>query len=289
MRRNVLIIDEKVSMPTFSYSKRLYNEVRGYLDRSLQGQLDKVCLKLDLKLEKLKEDRMQNKCVRVEIGIHPKTLTNFESLMQANKNTNSIQLDNKYQKDNLTEMLKGLPFWYSESCIYNNGNISTFDPKYQLWGLYNNIILDASAGIDGAYSNKDIFTVVGQERIIDHSNSLFTIVNFNTSSSNLLANEDEFYPEICKMIKKRHAPTDKTLILCHKDNAVQIRMKMYETGIDSICIGDEYSDQGYAINWFGNLIGRNDYSDFTQCWILGTPNIPYDQYLLIEVHDIQQN
>jgi hypothetical protein len=112
-----------------------------------------------------------------------------------------------------------------------------------LWGLDNNIILDASAGIDGAYNNKEIFIVVGQERIIDHSNSLFTIVDFNSGKSNLRINEDDFYPEICKLIKERHGATDKTLILCHKENAVRIETELLRMGVQSIGIDDKYTNQ----------------------------------------------
>ncbi|WP_169083272.1 hypothetical protein [Paenibacillus sp. PL91] len=280
LNRNILIIDEKVSFPTYSFSKKLYDEVRGYLDSSIQSELDKVCKKMNAKLEEYKLDKKENTCLRTRVRIHPNTLVNFMSLMEANRNIPSLKTLSRVQRNNLETMIKGLPLWYSNNNIYNNGNISTFDQRHHLWGLDNNIILDASAGIDGAYNSKDIFTVVGQERLIDHSNSLFTIVDFNSSKSNLRLNEDDFYPEICKMIKERHSTADKTLILCHKENAERIELTLHRMEVNSIGVDDKYTNQEYAINWFGNLVGRNDYSDFTQCWILGTPNIPYEQYLL---------
>lgn len=278
--RNVLIIDEKVSFPTFSFSKRFYDEVRTYLDTSLQTLLDEVTLKLRNEIDKKALDKKTNACVKTRVNIRQKVLDDFKSMMEANRNTKSIQSLNALEKNNLETMLNGLPLWYSNNNIYNNGNISTFNQRHHLWGLDNNIILDASAGIDGAYNNKEIFTVVGQERIIDHSNSLFTIVDFNSSKSNLRLNNDEFYPEICKLMKERHGTADKTLILCHKENTVRIETELLRMGVLSIGVDDKYTNQAYAINWFGNLVGRNGYSDFTQCWILGTPNIPYEQYLL---------
>ncbi|WP_136603813.1 hypothetical protein [Paenibacillus dokdonensis] len=278
--RNVMIIDEKVSFPTYSFSKKLYDEVRTYLDTSLQALLDNVTLKLRNELDKKALDKKTNACIRTRVNIRQKVLDDFKSMMEANRNTKAIQTPNDFQKDNLETMIKGLPLWYSNNNVYNNGNISTFDDRHHLWGLHNNIILDASAGIDGSYNNKDIFTVIGQERIIDHGNSLFTVVDFNSSKSNLRLNKDDFYPEICKMIKERHSVADKTLILCHKENAEKIELTLHRMEVNSIGVDDQYTNQEYAINWFGNLVGRNDYSDFTQCWILGTPNIPYEQYLL---------
>lgn len=280
LNRNVLIIDEKVSFPTYSFSKKLYDEVRGYLDSSIQSELDKVCKKMNARLEEYKLDKKENTCIRTRVSIHPNTLVNFMSLIEANRNIPSLKTLSRVQRNNLETMIKGLPLWYSNNNVYNNGNISTFDQRHHLWGLDNNIILDASAGIDGSYNNKNIFTVVGQERIIDHSNSKFTIVDFNSSKSNLRLNGDDFYAEICSMIKERHRTDDKTLILCHKENAEKIELILHRMEVNSIGVDDKYSNQEYAINWFGNLVGRNDYSKFTQCWILGTPNIPYEQYLL---------
>lgn len=281
MNRNVLIIDEKVSFPTYSYSKKLYNEVRSYFSSTyVQTELDKVCKKLNNRLEKIVADKEENKCIRVEVGINSKTLSNFDSLIKANQNSGLIQTETNLQRNNLEMMLNGLQLWYSEKCVYNNGSISTFNPRHRLWGLENNIILDASAGIDGAYGNSEIFTLMGQERIIDHSNSKFTIIDFNSGKTSIRLNADDYFPNICSMLIERHNDADKTLIICHKEDARTIESYLKDMGIKSIGFGDDYSGQEYAINWFGNLVGRNDYSVFTQCWVLATPNIPYDQYLL---------
>ena len=51
-------------------------------------------------------------------------------------------------------------------CIYNGENIITFDRRYKLWGLKNNIILDASSNIDGVYQISDDYNVVGKVALL---------------------------------------------------------------------------------------------------------------------------
>ncbi|MBO0999556.1 hypothetical protein IOC57_17635 [Bacillus sp. SD075] len=39
-------------------------------------------------------------------------------------------------------------------------------------------------------------------------------------------------------------------------------------------------DSSVAINWFGNIIVQNQYSEYNLCYIIGTNNLPYPVYLL---------
>ncbi|WP_340010828.1 hypothetical protein MHI32_21695 [Paenibacillus sp. FSL H7-0690] len=275
VNRKVLVIDEKVNFPIYTFSKKTYDEVRSLLHTSIQPEYDKVCQKLLKELQKQEVQKSINKVLRCEPKIHPATLVNFQKVMEVNIEN---EKDNK-TRNTLKHFMAGLDQWYSTKCVYNSGNISTYNRKHKLWGLKNNIILDASAGIDGIY-NLGNFKLIGQKRIVDHSNSIFRIFNFNSSKSHLRNNHSEFYPEICEKIKANHKTDDKTLIICHKDNHKAILELLYQAEISRIGIGDEYNGEKFAINWFGNLIGKNEYSNFTQCWIIGTPNIPYEQYLV---------
>ncbi|MDQ8733860.1 hypothetical protein [Paenibacillus sp. LHD-38] len=273
--RDVLVIDEKVNFPIYTFSKKTYDEVRSLLHTSIQPEYDKVCQKLLKELQKQEVEKNKNKVVRCEPKIHPATIENFQKVMEVNIENEK----DKKTRNTLKHFMAGLDQWYSTKCVYNGGNISTYNRKHKLWGLKNNIILDASAGIDGIYNLGD-FKLIGQERIVDHSNSMFTIINFNSSKSHLRHNQSKFYPEICEKIKANHKSDDKTLIICHKDNHKAILELLYKAEISKIGVGDEYNGENFAINWFGNLIGKNEYSKFTQCWIIGTPNIPYEQYLV---------
>ncbi|MFP9126794.1 hypothetical protein [Niallia sp. BSM11] len=39
-------------------------------------------------------------------------------------------------------------------------------------------------------------------------------------------------------------------------------------------------DSRFAINWFGNIVGQNNYSDFDLVYIIATNNLPYPVYFL---------
>ncbi|WP_207953355.1 hypothetical protein [Paenibacillus agricola] len=273
--REVLIIDEKINFPIYTFSKKNYDEVRSYLHTSIQPEYDKVCNKLNKELLKQEVEKNKNKVVRCEPKIHPATLENFKKTIEVNIEK---EIETK-TRNKLKHFMAGLDQWYNTKCVYNGGNISTYNRKHRLWGLQNNIILDASAGIDATYQLGK-FNLIGQERIVDHNKSQFTIINFNSSKSHLHHNHNKFYPEICEKIKANHKPKDKTLIICHKDNHKTILEQLFKADITKIGIGDDYDSEDFAINWFGNLIGKNEYSNFNQSWIIGTPNIPYEQYLV---------
>jgi hypothetical protein len=139
-------------------------------------------------------------------------------------------------RNDVRNFIEGLYLWYSTKSIYNSGNISTFNRKHKLWGLENNIILDASASLDGVYKLSDSFNVLSQGRIIDHSKSRFTTVDFNSSKSNLKNDEQLIYPEIANRIRDTQKCGDKVLIVCHKSNADKIRLQLIKAGLTSVYI-----------------------------------------------------
>jgi hypothetical protein len=275
--REVLVIDEKVNFPVYSFSKSYYDKVRSILPYTLQGELDKVCEKLLRELQKHEvKNKDKNKCVRCEPKIHHATLDRFKRLMEVNiENVRNME-----DRNTIENFMKGLDLWYTTKCVYNGGNISTFNRKHTLWGLQNNIILDASAYVDGVYQLLNNYKLIGQERIVDHSNCSFTVIDFNSSKGNLKKNEKEFYKEICEKIQANHKPSDKTLIICHKNDYKRVKEQLNEIGIIDIGEGDKYDKEDFAINWYGNLTGKNHYAEFTQCWLIGTPNLPYEHYLI---------
>jgi hypothetical protein len=189
--RDVLIIDEKINFPIYTFSKSTYDEVRSLLHTGIQQDYDKVCKKLLQELTKQDLEKKKNQVIRCEPKVHPATLENFKKIIEVNIENEK----DKKKRSTLMHFMEGLEQWYTTKCVYNGGNISTFNRKHWLWGLKNNIILDASASIDGVYRLGD-FELVGKERIVDHSSSMFTIIDFNSSKSHLRHNHTEFYPEI---------------------------------------------------------------------------------------------
>ncbi len=286
--RDVLIIDEKINFPIYSFSEAYYKEVRGALPSfRFEEDYDKVCKKLRVELEKNEIAGNSNKCIRVKPNIHPSTLKNFKDKMEININNIKDMKDRSIIKN----FMEGLDNWYNEMCIYNGGNIITFNRRHMLWGLKNNIILDASSSIDGVYHISENYNVIDDSRIIDHCNSSFQLIPFNSSKSSLKENQI-FFKEITEKIKQYHSESDQTLIICHKGNYSIIVEHFLRHGITDIHIanetirndGEEHQEervtQPFAINWFGNVIGKNAYADFTNCWVIGTPNISLGHYLM---------
>lgn len=272
--RQILIIDEKVTFPIYSYNKREYDRIRSYLPRHTQDDFDKVCKLLRNDLIKL--DNKINECQ--QYAVKNFNLERIEKLKEIIYN--NLNLIDYKRKNDIDNFLDGLYLWYSTKCLYNAGNISTFNREHKLWKLDNNIILDASASIDGVYNMSGDYKVINQRAFIDHSHGKFIMYDFNSSKTNLKKYEDKVYVEIAEKIKGTLKLGEKLLVVCHKDNADTIHKKFIKSGLTSIGIGNDYNDEDIAINWYGNIIGKNEYSDFNKCWIIGTPNLPYEQYLI---------
>lgn len=286
--RHTLIIDEKVNFPIYTYSKKLYDDVRGLLPTVLQPQFDKVCKRLNVEL--INHDHEKNKVIKLnQMNLHPATMKKFFELLEINDRNIVIEREGDLNK--LNDFLTGLKLWYSQKCLYNGGKISTLHHQHRLWGLKNNVILDASANIEGIYKLIGNYNVNHQSRIIDHSNCKFTIINFNSSKSKIRQNSDDYFNELAIKIQKNMKENEKVLIISHKENAELIKNNLYEKGVFNVGVGDKYIDQDVAINWYGNIIGKNTYSYFTQCWLVGTPNVPFDNYLIqymqySRIHDL---
>lgn len=45
-------------------------------------------------------------------------------------------------------------------------------------------------------------------------------------------------------------------------------------------IEQEIKSEEIIINWYGNLVGRNNYKDLNTCWLLGTPHMQFSDYVI---------
>jgi len=146
-------------------------------------------------------------------------------------------------------------------CFCNQGRIAAVDSRITLWGLQNNIILDASAEIDQRYKYAPNITVDIQPKIISNFKSILHVSNFNTIQSSI-ENTLDFSRKICKAIRERKTEVDKTLIVVHKSREEDIVACLEHEGFTDIGIGDNFQDQDIAVAHFGNLIGKNHWKDF---------------------------
>ncbi|MEH6990589.1 hypothetical protein [Cytobacillus firmus] len=290
--RDTLIIDEKILFPVYTYNDKRYIKILELVPHGLRDSLTKVCKPLNDFIALHQTLKHTNKVFKPKFKIHPATLNNFiNDIKVALENRTISQTENR---NSVIDFINELQLFYSNSqCAYNSGNISTHNPKHNHWGLDNNIILDASAMIDGTYfCNPEKFKILNQTRIIDHKGCSFNVIKFNSAKSKVMKYSKKYFTEMAQRIKDNQKETDKVLIVGHKDFAGKIHnelIQLYKEEDIWIDKSDkendaDYNDQSVAISWYGNLVGKNWAGDFTQVWLISTPNIPLEQYLIHFLH-----
>lgn len=267
--RDVLIIDEKVQFPNYIYSKSKYDNLRKELPYSLQAEFDVWNMDLLLRLEKLDEYATN----QLRIFSVEKNMLKLKSFVEKLKSYN-ISSDMK-------DFLNELEHFYNGEVLYNNSNLFVMDKSFKLRMLKNNIILDASAVLEPIYQGSK-FVIVEKSKVIDYKKSNVIYELRNSSITNwkkdktLLNRLEEFVPYMYKR---------KSLIISHKDQSKSIE-KMLLNQQEGIMVHVPESEEkaleecNVALNWFGNIVGQNQYSDFNTCFLVGTFNLPYPIYLL---------
>lgn len=254
--RHTLIIDELINFPIISFDEKRYKDMLYICPRNLEKELANIC---DPLFEKMTEFK-RNKIKKCTFDICPNALIEFKEKVKANSWGK--------KNDEIQKFLRELEIIFSSKCLYNNERISTFDRNIWFWGLKNNIILDANVGIDARYkfANSPNIILDRQSRILDHGTTTFHKVNFNSSFSNIEKTKN-YFDVITEQIKKYQKPHSKTLIVTKFDF---IKRKTLE----------KYYLPNCAVTYFGNLIGKNDWRDYNQVWIINTPILPMEAYSL---------
>jgi hypothetical protein len=274
--RHTQIIDEKINLPVYSFSEEVYRKIQIALPFQLQEELIEVCKPLYSKITQLQSKRnSNNECIRCKPEIDDSTLIKFIKVV----NNNWGNIDKRNWND-VRKFLITLKVLYSKECLYNGGRITSFNREHKLWGLKNNIILDGNGEIDYTYKIADYIKIDRQSKIIDHSNSTLYWIKHNSSASYIRNTKREYLEEVCRLIREKQKENDKTLIITHKEFEKTVIELLKKHGDDKVGIGDIYNDESLAVDHFGNLIGKNIYRNFTQCWVIGTPNIPMETHLI---------
>ncbi|MED4403713.1 hypothetical protein [Metabacillus fastidiosus] len=289
--RDILIVDEKVNFPVYTYNDKRYTDIFKMVPNGLRDSLVKVCKPLNQFIEEQQAFKNTNKVLTHKFNIHPATLKNFTNEIQIA--LDNLTIKNLDERNAIIGFVNELQLFYSSQCVYNSGNISTYNPKHRHWGLKNNIILDASGQIDGVYScNPNKYRVIQQSRIVDHKECKFNIVKFNSSKTKVNTFSEQYFKEMAQRIISNKKESDAVLIVAHKDFAEKIYKQLIQLhDEEDIWIDkrdkkndEDYAIQSIAIAWYGNLIGKNWAENFTQCWLISTPNIPFEQYLIHFLH-----
>lgn len=281
--RHTLIIDEKVNFPIYTYTDPYYNDIRksiSYINREL---FDMVCNRLNAIIEQYKGDRTIQ---RVMPAIDDKTLNQFVDMMEGEIfNNQDVQ-----KKRSLYQFLDTVKICFDSSIqkVINSNKIDGLNRGHKHWGLSNNIILDASAGIDGVYDCHTKFQVNKQTPMIDHNESQFIHIKLNSSKYHITQHKDTYFNKIVELIKQQEDIKEKSVLVLHKSlvkdfyTYAQTELGKENIWIDKTSPNDpEYNGQRYAIAWYGNLVGKNWAGQgFERIWLLATPNIPYTNYLI---------
>lgn len=275
--KQTLIIDEKVQFPTYDFSKNKYDKIRSQFPYSIQKEFDKINESLLLKLEE--HDSKGTNQIRIDkLDFETIQINAFKDLLVKKKFSLS--------KD-VSDYLEHLNYFYNQTLLYNNKKFNTINRNYKFRMLENNIILDASAVVDSIYDSQK-FIMVEERRILDYSKSKLLIENTNSSKSSM--NNEYFMKDIARFAPFITGNQRKCLFITHKSKAKELKKELELKGLkvhiapDKALKEERYElnieDVDAAINWFGNIVGQNEYSEFDMCCIVGTFNLPYPVYIL---------
>lgn len=272
--RHTLIIDEQINVPISSFNKNIYGEILDLLPQELHRSLIDVTDSIFGEFDK--QQLMvgnNNKIVPYRPIICLPLVNKLMEEVEANR-------DNVKDIYKVRKFINDLKYLNTYPCLYNNKTISCLDPNVQLWSLENNVILDANGEIDKRYDCSKRFYIWKQQKVIDHSNTTVYQIKFNTSRWSINRAED-YIEVVCKAIKQHKRKEDKTLIVIHKDLKNKFISALRSKGFKDISIDadQKYNGEDLAVAYFGNIVGRNTWRDFTQIWITAKPIYSMDSYV----------
>jgi hypothetical protein len=255
-QRHTLVIDEALQVQTYEFSRSVYNKIQSYLKFEMDNNLRAACQGLIDELAHLQNEQQGNELLVCHPTGDLSAVQEFAKLFEANRSgINEV--------DEVKSFIRGLSVLYSRPCVYNGGRLVTQDDTRQRWGLENNVILDANGQIDYTYELDEHIHIDRQTPIVNHSNWRLYSVTFNSSRSQIRRTTN-YIDVVATEIVKRKRPTDKTLVVTSKDQVDEWKRRL--------------SVEGVEVAYFGNIIGKNDWRDFTQVWVVVSPNYRMEDY-----------
>lgn len=274
--RHTLIIDEQLEVPVRSFSVNVEETLHEYLpSHTFWPIYYQIYQQLYTEVARVKQIRKNNCLIEAVPQVDIEVVQEFQEAVSVNgPHFASSEARNKVFV--FIDFLKAIE---DGICLYNNQRLTVLSGTTKRLSLSNNIILDANASIDRRYKYAKDMTVVEMPRIIDHSNTTFHAIEFNTSRSNIQKHE-EYYPVVSKLIKESKGPGDKTLIIGHERHEDTLLSCLKDVGFKAIGQGKSYNGEDIAVAHFGEILGRNYWRDFTQIWVIASPILPMEIYPL---------
>lgn len=278
--RDTLIIDEQIQFPITRYGRSEYNSMRRDI-HLYEGQVlfDKCFSPLLRRLDEIYKEEGYNNIFTFQCSFEEHALKDFKKWVRDNCKSDKRQ--RRYKE--IIQLLESLHSDTSEGLIHND-TLYLIDKSIRFRKLKNNIILDASADITPIYKIEDQFKVVENRLCINHSKSNLGYLKYNTSKSSLKKNLDYIITDVQNRLKNIK-DKKKVLLVCHKENSTELVNGIKKILGDNVYTpkeeeGIEASRAYAAVDWYGNIVGKNTYKDYDICLIIGTHNMPLPVYLL---------
>lgn len=165
--------------------------------------------------------------------------------------------------------------------LFFENQFHTFEEIHYLM-LENNIVLDANGKFDETYKVfKELFSIQNQPPIFDYSQTTFHHFEVKTGKGNLDKYVD-FFQNSLEQIEISNG--SQILFVTDKDSVEKVKdallLKFAHIG-DSLEEIEQCLNVKLEIQYFGTIIGRNDFKDFDKVVILKTPNYSYIDYSML--------
>lgn len=239
--RHLLIIDEKIEMCKeikFSLTKNalLEQEIRNLAGDEAVEKYKEIVKSLIFMLNNTTKAEVYGKGVAISFQ---RDITEIESLIEQLKRRIWLKVtderifyidfeDKKYQT--ILERIDDLREFYNGRCIMwfdkDNKEVVISVPNYSMdyWKLENNIVLDATASIDGSYSyNHTLFKIAHEEKVFKHINWTIKWAEVNTTTSG--TNKYVDFPETTNNVIKEYLGEYQTLVFAQKYDDIRPKYK----------------------------------------------------------------
>ncbi|AOY76896.1 hypothetical protein [Clostridium formicaceticum] len=187
-------------------------------------------------------------------------------------------VDKKHDLEDIKEVLFTCRQILTRSCLYSTNNaFITYDNRYNyLLAKQSNIMLDANAGFDGRYSLNPIFELDPQSKVFDYTSSSITLYQIATTKNALTRTKNIVNDARNYLLEKQKVGFNK------KPNSLIVSSKKVRENLSFTDLQLEQDKLVEGINYthFGFIIGKNDWKNCDDVWILFTPYFQWHTYLI---------
>ena len=275
--KQLLIIDEKINMQkTISFCKTKHNELIDEIKKLVGKKASNKAINIYHKivnpllkyLNRTTKKDIFKKGIIMSFKSDLQQVENYieqlKAIIKANANDDNIYEDFE-DKDYQTiyEKIEDLREFFVGRCIVDSITYAKLSevclqvPNYsmQMWGLQNNIVLDATATIDLTYQYRDdLFQILHQKNVFNHKYWKIHCLDINCTTYGRTRLYTNFYDEVNKIITEYGE--DNFFVMANMyDDEEPLYKGSTERRKKHIFFG--------TVGHIGNVNGRNDFIDKT--------------------------